>query len=78
MTQVAVSFDLLDVDGILSDENDVIEVWVSETGVEDKFADRGTNDGLGKDADGGSGGSGRLKRTHYESMTCRWEVFADR
>jgi hypothetical protein len=56
------------VNEVLSDEDYVIEVWVSDTGVEDEFADRGTNDGPGQDADGGSG---RLERTHHESMTCR-------
>jgi hypothetical protein len=76
MTQIAISFDLFDVNKILPDENYVIEVWVSNTGVEDKFADWGTNDGPGQDADGGSGGSGRLERTHHESMTCRWELNA--
>jgi hypothetical protein len=71
MTQIAIVFDLFDVDEVLSDENYVIEVWVSDTGVEDKFADRGANDGPGQDADDGRGGSGRLERTHHESMACR-------
>ena len=54
--------------GEISERDYVIEVWVPDTGVEDEFADRGTNDGPGQDADGGSG---RLERTHHESMTCR-------
>lgn len=74
MAQIAAAFDLFDVNEVLSDENYVIEVWVSDTGVKDEFADRGTNDGPGQDADGGSGGSGRLERTHHESMTCMCEV----
>ena len=68
MTNITISFDLLDVNEVLSNEDYVIEVWVSDTGVEDEFADRGTNDGPGQDADGDSG---RLERTHHESMTCR-------
>lgn len=68
MTQIAIVFDLFDVNEVLSDEDYVIEAWVPDTGVEDEFADRGTNDGPGQDADGGSG---RLERTHHESMTCR-------
>jgi hypothetical protein len=76
MTHITISFDLLDVNKVLSDENYVIEVWVPDTGVEDGFADRGTNDGFGQNADGGSGGSGRLERTHHESMACRWRVDA--
>jgi hypothetical protein len=71
MTHITISFDLFDVNEVLSDEDYVIKVWVSDTGVEDEFADRGTNDGLGQDADGGSGGSGRLERTHHEGMACR-------
>lgn len=71
MAQIAVSFDLFDVDEVVADKHDVIKILVSDTGVEDKFADRRTNYGLGQDADDGSCGSGRLERTHHESMTCR-------
>jgi hypothetical protein len=76
MTHITIPFDLLDVKEVLSNEDYVIEVWVSDAGVENEFADRGTNDGSGQDADGGSGGSGRLERTHHESMACMWRVDA--
>jgi hypothetical protein len=76
MTNITISFDLLDVNEVLSNEDYVIEVWVSDTGVEDEFADRGTNDGSGQDTNGGSGGSGRLERTHHEGMACRWRMDA--
>ena len=68
--QVAVVFDLLDVDKVLSDEDDVIEVEVADAGMEDEVDHRRANDGFGQHARLCHCGGGRLNGAHHENMLC--------
>lgn len=69
--QVAVVSDLLDMDKILSDEDDVIEVLMPDAGMKDELDHRRANNGFRQHARLRHSGGGRLDRAHHETMSCQ-------
>jgi hypothetical protein len=68
--QMAAVFDLLDVDKVLSDEDDVIEIQMADAGMEDEVDHRRADDGLCQHARLCHSGGGRLYGAHHEIMLC--------
>ena len=63
-------FDLLDVDEVLSDEDDVIEIQMADAGMKDEIDHRRADNGFGQHARLCHGGCGRLDGAHHENMLC--------
>jgi hypothetical protein len=72
--QVALVYDLLDVNEVFANEDDVVEVLVSDARMEDEFDHGRADNGFGQYARPGGGGGGRLDRPHHENMFFRLKV----
>lgn len=68
---MAIVLDLLDVDEVLSNEDDVIEIQMADAGMEDEINNRRANDGLRQHARPGHSGGGRLDGAHHENILCK-------